>query len=248
VVFGGLAPSGQVNNDRPLTERTGWQFDVDAGWRQIAMAPEAFVYSRRSFVSQQYLYVFSGAPEAPSDAAIFDPAADRWITTPPPVSLPLPPTVASCTTASGWFSGYGPVVHFDESSLQWSESEARGVGAAACTGEGVFGRSSVGNVRFSFEQNDWVAAAPDGLGGALLYSAGAHIAAAPTDSNPDVGWKTYDPKVDEWTEVPRTCEPSWPLHYTVATDYGLVVWKQATDEDPYGEGRLLVLPDSKPLP
>jgi hypothetical protein len=48
--------------------------------------------------------------------------------------------------------------------------------------------------------------------------------------------------------VPLACEPSWPLHYAVATDYGLVVWKQATDEDPYGEGRLLVLPDSKPLP
>jgi hypothetical protein len=139
-------------------------------------------------------------------------------------------------------------VYFDENSLQWSASDAEGVERAACTGHEVLGSGSPGNLLFSFEENDWVAAAPDGLGDALLYSAGTHIAAAPIDNDSHLGWKTYDPKVDEWTEVPRACESSWPLHYAVATDYGLVVWKQATDEDPGGEGRLLVLPDSKSLP
>jgi hypothetical protein len=186
VVFGGLASSDQVNNDHPLTETTGWQFDLDAGWRQIAMAPGTLVYSRRSFVSQDYFYVFSDAG-SPPDAAIFDPSADKWTTTTPPVSLQLPSTRTSCTTSSGLFSGYGPVGYFDEHSFQWSDSDAEGVDTTACTGEEVFGCSPAGNFRFSFEKNDWVATAPDGFGGARLYPAGAHIAAAPTDSNADLG-------------------------------------------------------------
>jgi hypothetical protein len=123
------------------------------------------------------------------------------------------------------------VTYFDESTSTWTVTTAPGAYQAVCVDEHVL---------------DW-----DG-------SVGARFAVlAPKDpvknhalrpDAPNAGWRLYDPAADSWSNVPRQCEPEWNRHFSVATDYGLVGWEQATDEDSFGEGRLLVLPGSKPMP
>lgn len=251
-VFAPFATEGDLS----LTSRNGWRFNPVDGWRPMAPAPERMVRIYRSTGSSRFLYAFSLSD--PAIGAAYDPAEDAWaeLSIPEYDWLPSPPS--NTATQSGWFDATERVVFYDEASQEWTTTDADGGADVVEAGEHVLGWWPGLLARFSFETLDWVALPrEDSRDDGRMYDGGRVAVVAPFDpvrsalksnDDPTAGWRVYDPDTETWSRVPRQCEPAWPEHFVLATDYGVIVWKQATDEDPYGEGRLLVLPDSKPLP